>query len=111
MTIMLVVLTLGIYGFVWAYRVHSEMKRHTGQGVDGGVALVLALFVGFTMPFLTASEVGYLYTRDGRKAPVTGATGLWYLPGILILVGPIVWFVKTNGALNSYWRSMGAADN
>jgi hypothetical protein len=36
-------------------------------------------------------------------------TGLWYFPGVLILVGPIVWFVKTNGALNDYWRSQGVA--
>ncbi len=36
-------------------------------------------------------------------------TGLWYFPGSLILVGPIIWFVKTNNALNDYWRSVGAA--
>ena len=39
---------------------------------------------------------------------MSGLTGLWYFPGMLILIGPIVWFVKTNGALNNYWRSMGA---
>jgi hypothetical protein len=27
---------------------------------------------------------------------------------MLILVGPIVWFVKTNAALNDYWKSLGA---
>jgi len=25
-----------------------------------------------------------------------------------VIVGLIVWFVKTNGALNAYWRSLGA---
>ncbi|MEJ7628811.1 MAG: hypothetical protein WKF54_04395 [Nocardioidaceae bacterium] len=36
-------------------------------------------------------------------------TGLWVIPGILIIVGPIIWFVKVNGALNDYWRSLGAS--
>jgi hypothetical protein len=26
----------------------------------------------------------------------------------LILVGPFVWFIQTNNALNDYWRSVGA---
>jgi hypothetical protein len=30
------------------------------------------------------------------------------LLGWLILVGPLVWLIKTNGALNAYWRSVGA---
>jgi len=78
---------------------------HTGDGLGGGLALLLALLVGIVMPFLTASEVGRLYERRGQRPPVTGITGLWIL---LPLVGAIVWFVKTNGALNTYWRSLGA---
>jgi hypothetical protein len=36
---------------------------------------------------------------------VSGVTGLWlFLP----LVGGLVWFIKTNGALNAYWRQHGA---
>jgi hypothetical protein len=42
------------------------------------------------------------------RAPVSGVTGLWYFPGIFLLVGPLIWFIKTNGALNAYWRSVGA---
>lgn len=108
MTIFLVVITLGIYSWYWWYQVHAEMKRHSGQGLDGPIALVLAIFVSIIMPFLTSDEVANLYERQGRQTPVGAATGLWYFPGILILVGPIIWFVKTNGALNEYWRSMGA---
>jgi hypothetical protein len=106
--ILLAVVTFGIYPIVWYYQVHEEMKRHTGNGLGGGVALVLALFVGIVMPYITSSEVGGLYERRGQRQPVSGATGLWYFPGVLLLVGPLVWFVKTNGALNSYWASLGA---
>ena len=102
-------ITFGIYSLVWYFKVHSEMKRHSGQGIDGGIALILAFFVGFVMPYITASEVGGLYERRGQAKPVSAITGLWYFPGAFILVGPLVWFIKTNGALNSYWRSLGAA--
>jgi hypothetical protein len=49
-----------------------------------------------------------MYERAGHKKPVSGATGLWYFPGMFILVGPFIWFIKTNGALNAYWRTQGA---
>jgi len=108
MCILLLFVTFGIYSIVWYYQTHDEMKRHTGDGLGGGLAIVLALFVGFVMPYISSSEVGQMYERAGQKKPVSGATGLWYFPGMLILVGPIVWFIKTNGALNDYWRSQGA---
>ena len=106
--ILLLFVTFGIYSLFWYFKTHEEMKRHGGLGMGGGLALLLAFFVGFVMPYLTSSEVGDLYERSGRNKPVSGLTGLWYFPGMLILIGPIVWFVKTNGALNNYWRSMGA---
>jgi len=107
-SILLTIVTLGIYSIVWFYKTHAEMKRHTGIGLGGGVALLLAIVVGFVMPYFTSSEVGKLYGYKSRKAPVSGLTGLWYFPGSFILVGPLVWFIKTNGALNAYWRTQGA---
>jgi uncharacterized protein DUF4234 len=107
--ILLAIVTLGFYVLYWYFKTHEEMKRHSGRGLGGGLALLLAFFVGFVMPYITSSEVGDLYARAGREKPVSGATGLWYFPGMLILIGPIVWFVKTNGALNDYWRSLGAS--
>jgi hypothetical protein len=104
-SILLFIVTLGIYGIVWYYLVHDEMKRNKGDGLGGGLALLLALLVGIVMPFITAGEVGELYARRGQEKPVTAVTGLWIL---LPLVGGIVWFVKTNGALNRYWESLGA---
>jgi hypothetical protein len=66
------------------------------------------LFLGFLSPFLVSAEVGQLYQRRGLQRPVSGVTGLWALLGVFILIGPIIWFVKTNNALNAYWRSLGA---
>lgn len=106
--ILLAIVTFGIYTFVWWFQTHEEMKRHTGEGIGGLVALLFALFISIVNPFFNSHEVGRLYERAGRPAPVNVWTGLWYFPGIFILIGPIVWFVKTNGALNEYWKSLGA---
>jgi hypothetical protein len=145
-SILLFVCTLGIYSFVYNYSVHNEMRRHSGRGIGGGVALLLTFFAHVAMPFITSSEVGSLYSRRGQPAPVSGWTGLWgaapflfgvlgqilalfvFLPLVLFgsftaggvgivtvivailvaaVVGGIVWFVKTNEALNDYWASVG----
>ena len=105
---LLFLVTFGIWSLVYYYQTHEEMKRHSGEGVGGVLALVLSFFVGIVSPFLHSSEVGGLYERSGRPKPVSAVTALWVIPGFLLLVGPIVWFVKTNGALNAYWRSVGA---
>ena len=103
-------MTLGFYSWYWWYKTHEEMKRHSGDGIGGGIALVLAIFVSIVMPYLTSHEAGKLYERRGQPPPVSAVTGLWYFPGIFILVGPFIWFVKTNNALNDYWRSLGAPE-
>jgi len=108
LTILLFFVTLGIWGLIYYYQVHEEMKKHSGEGVGGVIALVLAIFVGIVNPYLLSHEVGQLYERRGQEKPVSAITGLWFFPGILILVGPFVWFVQTNKALNDYWESLGA---
>ncbi len=152
-TILLFVVTLGIYGYVYNYQVHDEMKRHSGRGIGGGIALLLTFLANIAMPFLTPNEVGNLYLRKGRPAPVKAITGLWSLIPVLVgyvllfvsfvtliastttdpvtgettdpssgsiaflvvaglvflagsIGGGIVWFVKTNNALNGYWETL-----
>ncbi len=108
--VLLTIVTLGIYTLYWFYKTHDEMKRHSGDGLGGGIALLLAIFVGIVMPFLNSNEVGKLYERQGQAKPVSAQTGLWYLLlGWFFFVGAIVWFVKTNRALNDYWESTSAA--
>jgi len=103
------IITFGIYSLYYYFATHEEMKQHSGEGVGGVVGLLLAIFtLGLVTPFLLPNEVGNLYARQGRPRPVTATTGLWVLLGCFILVGPLVWLIKTNGALNAYWRSVGA---
>ena len=103
------IITFGVYSLYYYFATHQEMKDHTGEGVGGALGLVIALFtLGLVTPFLLPHEVGTLYARQGRPRPVSATTGLWILLGSFLLVGPLVWLIKTNGALNAYWRSMGA---
>src|SRR3954452_7668740 len=107
MVILLSVVTLGIYALVYYFSTHEEIRRHSGEGIGGVLALVIAVFLGVLSPFLLSKEVGDLYERQGRRAPVTAVTGLWVFPGFLILIGPFIWLFRTNGALNDYWRGLG----
>jgi hypothetical protein len=108
MIMLLFFVTLGIWSFIYYFQTHEEMKRHTGEGVGGVIAVLIAFFAGIVNPYLLSYEVGQLYTRRGQEPPVSALTGLWFFPGMLILVGPFVWFIETNRALNDYWKSLGA---
>ncbi len=105
---LLFVVTFGLWSFVYFFQTHEELRRHSGEGLGGVLALLLSFFVGAASPFLLSSEVGALYERTGLAKPVSALTGLWVVPGFVLLVGPIIWFVQTNGAVNAYWRSLGA---
>ena len=99
-------LTFGLYFLYWAYKTGEELKQYSGEGLGGVLWLVIWLVAGIVMIFVAPSEVGKLYSREGREPPVTGKTGFWML---LPLVGYFVWVVKVQGALNRFWMSKGAA--
>jgi Domain of unknown function (DUF4234) len=99
------ILTLGIYSIYWAYKTGEEIKRYSGEGLGGVLWLVIWIVVGIVMWFVSPSEVGKLYSREGQQQPVTGVTGFWML---IPLVGWIIWVIKVQGALNRFWTSKGA---
>jgi hypothetical protein len=99
------IITLGIYTYVWTWKTHEEIKQHSGSGVGGPVGFLIYFVISPVTYFLLAGEVRQMLERTGRTSRVKGITGLWIL---LPLAGPIVWFVKVQGQLNEYWRSLGA---
>jgi hypothetical protein len=98
-------ITLGIYSIYWAYKTGDEIKRYSGEGLGGVLWLVIWIVLGIVMWFVSPSEVGKLYSREGQHQPVSGVTGFWML---LPLVGWIIWIVKVQGSLNRFWTSKGA---
>jgi Na+/proline symporter len=107
--IFIFIITLGIYSLYWVYKTQEEMKQHTGEGLGGVLGLVVWILVSAVSAFVIPSEIGKMYQRDGRQPPVTGWTGLWLFPGLILIIPAIVWFVKVQGALNRYWESKAAA--
>jgi hypothetical protein len=114
-TIVLTIVTLGIWGFVWVYRQHRDMKAYNGQGVGGGLGLVIAIFGGFVTsflvsniitPFVLASEVQQLYERDGQKSPIQTSAGAWSL--IPFGIGTLIFYLKVQPAINDFWVARGA---
>jgi hypothetical protein len=106
-SILLAVVTLGIYTFVWTYKTHQEMKKHSGEGLGDVLGLVVYILIGPVTYFVVPSEIRRnLYEASGQTSPVRGVTGLWLL---LPLAGPFVWFFKVQGALNTYWTGAAAS--
>jgi hypothetical protein len=107
LSILWFVLTLSIYGFYWTYKTHEEIKRYSHNGVGGVVGLVIFILISPVTFFVVPSEVRYMYEDlDGGRSPVSAIYGLWFL---LPLLGPLIWFIQVQGALNRYWESKGAS--
>ena len=102
--ILLSIVTLGIYGLYWQYSTFKEMKDHTGQGIGGGVGLLLAILLGIVNVFLMPAEVGNMYAAEGQVKPISGVSGFWVL---LPIVGGFIWIFKVQGNLNRYWTAHG----
>jgi hypothetical protein len=108
LAILLFVVTIGLYGWYWAFKTHEEMKQHTGEGVGGVLGLVIWILINPVSAFVIPSEVGNMVKKAGQQPPVTGWTGLWLFPFGFLIVPAIVWFAKVQGALNRYWTAAGA---
>ena len=102
-TILLGIITLGIYIIIWQWKTFNELKRYRGQGIGGGVGFLLS-FIAVSL-FLLPSYVGKAYQEDGQNAPITGWSGFWVL---VPYIGTFIWIAKNQGALNDFWASKGA---
>lgn len=105
MSILLAIVTLGIYCFVWVYQTQKEIKDHSGIGVGGGLGLLIYFLIGIVTIFLVPSEINEMMRLSSRESRVTGLTGFWAL---IPIAGAFIWFFKVQGQLNEYWESLGA---
>ena len=108
MTILLSIVTCGIWTIVWSYKNGEELKQWRNDGIGGVGYLLITLFVSPVTMFLMASEVEKAYRDEGREPPITTIWGLWFL---LPLIGPIIWYVRIQNALNDYWTLHGQTND
>jgi len=107
--ILLFIITLGFYGWYWAFKTQEELRQRTGEGLGGVVGLVIWIVLNPVSAFVIPSEVGRMYQRDGQQAPITGWTGLWLFPFGVLIIPIFVWYAKVQGALNRYWEAKASA--
>jgi hypothetical protein len=105
LTILLTIVTCGIWGIFWTYRTNEDLKKYNGDGLGGVLGVVIYLLLSVVLMFTIPNEIKNMYEREGREPPVTAIWGLWFL---LPLIGHIIWYLKVQNALNDFWRSKGA---
>jgi hypothetical protein len=105
LTILLTIVTLGIWGFFWTYRTSEDLKRYNGDGLGGVLGVVLYFVIHVVLMFTIPNEIEAMYKRAGRESPISTIWGLWFL---LPIIGNIVWYVKVQRSLNEFWSSVGS---
>lgn len=108
LTILVTIVTFGIWTLVWSYWNGDELKAYRPAGVGGVLYLLLTLLFAPATMFLMANEVEQLYREAGEEPQITTLWGLWFL---LPLIGNIIWYVRIQNAINSYWQARGATTN
>lgn len=105
MTILLSIVTLGIWTFIWTYRQFEDFKKYTGKGLGGAVGVLLGFFVNPVVWFMIPIEIKNMYEAEGEQSPVEPIWGLWFL---LPIVGAFIWYFKVQAAINDFWMRRGA---
>lgn len=105
LTILLTIVTFGIWTFFWSYMTGEDLKRYRHDGLGGVVYVIINFLLSPVVMFLMADEVAKLYEDAGEKPPITAVWGLWFL---LPLIGHLIWYIRIQNALNTFWTMRGA---
>ncbi len=108
LVILLTIVTCGVWTLVWSYQNGDEIKRHAGTGLGGVAYLFITLLVYPVTMFLLANEVEQLYRREGKEPPITTLWGLWFL---LPIIGNLIWYLRIQDAINTYWTAHGQTND
>jgi Domain of unknown function (DUF4234) len=103
----LVLITLGIYGFYWYYKVNEEIKRYTGDQTISPSRSLLAVIPGFLLivpPFIayynTANHVMQMEQQRGIASQIS--------PALCVVLGLVIWIgmaAYMQEHLNRVWDS------
>ena len=65
LTILVAIVTLGIWTWVWSYMNGEELKNYRRDGLGGVAYLVITIFISPVTMFLMANEVEQMYREAG----------------------------------------------
>ena len=77
LTILLMIVTIGIWGIFWTYRTNEDLKRYNGDGLGGVLGIVIYLLLSIVLMFTIPNEIEKMYhaTAVGAQSPRCGACG------------------------------------
>lgn len=103
----LVLITLGIYGFYWFYKVNQEIKTYTKDETISPGRSLLAVIPGFLLivpPFIayynTANHIVDMQQRRGITSQIS--------PALVVILGLVIWIgmaAYVQEHLNRVWDS------
>lgn len=103
----LVLITLGIYGFYWYYKVNEEIQRYTGDQTISPSRSLLAVIPGFLLivpPFIayynTANHIVRMQEQRSLQSQIS--------PALVVILGLVIWIgmaAYVQEHLNRVWES------
>ena len=57
LVILLMIVTLGIWGALWTYRTSEDLKRYNGDGLGGVLGVVIYLLLSIVLMFTIPNEI------------------------------------------------------
>ena len=108
----LTIITLGIYGFYWYFKVNEEILTYTGDETISPSRSLLAVIPGFLLivpPFIayynTAQHVAQMEQQRGIANEIS--------PALTVILGLVIWLAMgayVQEHLNRVWDSASMAD-
>ena len=103
----LTIITLGIYGFYWYYKVNEEILRYTGDQTISPSRSLVAVIPGFLLivpPFIayynTANHIVQMEQQRGIAAQIS--------PALVVVIALVIWIgmaAYVQEHLNRVWDS------
>lgn len=111
------IITLGIYSFVWTFKLYREARDYvsgrngistTSPGLAIGLLFVPGLNIiwAIMLFFKTPGLVTKMKLADGAPRNLAGSAGAIGWLGFIPLLGNIMWVILTQSAMNNFWRSV-----
>lgn len=104
-------ITLGIYGFYWYYKVNEEIQRYTNDQTISPSRSLLAVIPGFLLivpPFIayynTANHIVQMQQQRGMASQIS--------PALVVIIALVLWIgmaAYVQEHLNRVWESASAS--